>query len=512
MAEIGGGRKIARNTIMLYVRLIVNMAISLYTSRVVLQILGIDDFGIYSVISGVLVLFSFLNTSMSGATSRYITFELGKNNKDRLSLTFSTSVIVHILIAIIIAVLCETIGIWFINNELVIPSDKLYAAHWVFQFAILSMIITVTQVPYNSIIFSYERMNVYAYIEIISSLLKLGIVYLLLVGNFDKLILYAILNFGATFIVGCLYRYYCIHNFHECKLRWIWDGVLVRNLLSFSGWDLYGNLSVVARTQGINMLLNMFFGPMMNAASDIATKVQGIIMNLSTNVSLASRPQIVKNYSIDNHSQMILLMRDSARITFILMMILSIPLMIEIDFILNLWLGIVPEHTAVICILTLLWNTVASMTITNNYGVQASAKVKFVSIISGTLFMLVVPITYLSFKFGLPYWLPYALNVFTLMISPFISGYTLKKHLRGYSIHSTLIPDLIRDWCALIVTFLFTISLSFFLATGWLKLVIVCLISTATSILTGYLIVFPKNRRDVIKNQLKTYIACKRNR
>ncbi len=511
MSEIGASKKIAQNTIMLYVRLIVNMAISLYTSRVVLQVLGIDDYGIYSVVSGVLVLFSFLNSSMSGATSRYITYELGQKNQSRLTITFSTAIIVHIIIAGLIAILCETIGIWFINNKLVIPADRFTAAHWVFQFAILSMIVSVTQVPYNSIIFSYEKMSVYAYIEILNSLLKLGIVYLLLIGQFDKLILYAVLNFVTTLVIGCLYRFYCIRHYKECKIRWIWDKELIRNLMSFSGWDLFGNLSVVARTQGVNMLLNMFFGPVMNAASDIATKVQGIVMNLSTNVSLASRPQVVKNFSVGNHESMIVLMRDSARITFILMLILSIPLMIEIDFVLNLWLSVVPEHTSTICVLTLLWNIVVSMTITNNYGVQASAKVKFVSIVSGTMFMLVVPITYICFKMGASYWIPYVLNVITLLFSPFISGFTLKKYVHGYNFRSILIPDLIRDWTSLIITFCITVSVTLLCPAGWFRFCVVFLTSTLISLVTGYMIVFPKDRRAIIKKHLMNYILCKIN-
>lgn len=489
---------IVKNTIMLYLRMIVNMIISLYTARVVLQTLGVVDYGIYGVIGGVLSMFSFFNSSMSGATSRFLTFELGRGNQEKLKNTFSTAFIIHCAIALLIALLCETVGIWFIENKLVIPKDRLFAAMWVFQFSILTMFVSVTQVPYNASIFSHERMDIYAYVEIVHSLLKLFVVYLLAIGDIDKLILYAILQFSVTLGVALFYRFYCKRSFEECSVKWVRDKSLFKEMISFSGWDMFGQLSVMARTQGVNMLMNIFFGPIMNAATEVSTRVQHMTMQLSNNVALASRPQIVKNYSQGKNSDMIVLMRDGSRITFVLMMILSIPLMVEVHYILSLWLEVIPEHAETICLLTLLWNLAVAMNITSNYGIQATGRIRLVSLVSGFMFLMVIPISYLLFKFGYPFWIPFLYNVIVVTICPVIGGITLQQNVQGYSIWKMMIPDLFRDWVALALAFAVTYYVKTQMNECFLRLIVVCLVSTVMVGLFSYCVVFPKERRQII--------------
>lgn len=507
---MSNNKRIVKNTIMLYIRMIVNMIISLFTARVVLQTLGVVDYGIYGVIGGVLGMFSFFNSSMSGATSRFLTYELGKGDTDKLKRTFSTAMIIHCAIAILVAILCETIGIWFIREELVIPAERMDAALWVFQFSILSMIVSVMQVPYNASIFSHEKMDIYAYLEIGNSLLKLLIVYLLVVGDLDKLILYAILQFGVTLLIALLYRLYCVRSFDECHFKWVWDKPLFKQMIGFSGWDLYGSVSVMARTQGVNMLMNMFFGPVMNAATDIATRVQNVTMQLSNNVALASRPQIVINYSQNKHKDMITLMRDGSRITFCLTMAISVPLAIEIDYILNLWLGTVPENTGMLCILTLMWNLAVAINITSNYGVQATGKIRLVSLASGTLFLLVIPVTYVLFKLGVPYWVPFLYNFIAVFICPIIGGITLQQNIHGYSIRRMMIPDLLRGWSAVILVFLLTYLVKSQIRESFGRLVVVCIVSTILVAVASYFVVFPKDRRRAIKNLIMKKIWKKK--
>lgn len=247
------------------------MVVGLYTSRVVLQTLGVEDYGIYGVIGGIVAMMGFLNASMSGATSRFLTFELGRGDKERLANTFSSALIVHIIIAAIVFVVAETVGLWFLCNKLVIPENRMVAAHWVYQLSILSSMLSITQVPYNSSIIAHEKMDVYAYVEILNVTLKLLIVYLLVIGNFDKLILYAILMFTVSVIIMVVYRIYCLRRFEECKFRLFLDKDYLKPLLSFSGWDLYGNMAFSVRQQGANFLLNMFYGVVLNAAYNIAT-------------------------------------------------------------------------------------------------------------------------------------------------------------------------------------------------------------------------------------------------
>ena len=290
----------------------------------------------------------------------------------------------------------------------------------------------------------------------------------------------------------------------------LYDKPILKQMIGFSGWDLYGNVSVMARTQGVNMLMNLFFGPVMNAATDIATKIQAVTMQLSNNVALASRPQIVINYSQDKHKDMITLMRDGSRITFILMMAISVPLAVEIDYILNLWLGKVPEYTGVLCILTLMWNLAVSINITSNYGVQATGKIRLVSLALGTLFLLVIPVTYVLFKLDMPYWVPFLYNFLAVFVCPIIGGITLQQNIKGYSIKRMMLPDLLRGWSAVALVALLTYLVKMQMSESFGRLVVVCIASIILVGLASYFIVFPKDRRIIIKNLIMSKIWKKK--
>ena len=299
MAEnkLSNNKRIAKNTIMLYIRMLLSMVVSLYTSRVVLNTLGVEDYGIYGVVGGVVAMFSFLNNTMSGATSRFLTFEMGRGDFKRLKNTFSSALIIHLLIVCAILLLAETIGLWFLANKLVIPVERMGAAHWVYQLSILSMAINVTQVPYNASIIAHEKMDVYAYVEILNVTLKLLIVYLLVIGDFDKLILYAVLTLVVSMTIAFIYRIYCIRNFEECRFEWNWNKNILKGLLSFSTYNLYGNFGSVMNMQGTNFALNHFWGVILNSASGIATTVANVVNSFTSNILVAFRPQITKSYA-----------------------------------------------------------------------------------------------------------------------------------------------------------------------------------------------------------------------
>ena len=282
-----GNQRIARNAVMLYIRMFLTMIVGLYTSRVVLNVLGVEDFGTYGVVGGIVAMMGFLNASMSGATSRFLTFELGRGDQKRLADTFSSALIAHMMIALFVLVVAETVGLWFLTHKLVIPAGRMPAAHWVYQMSILSAMISITQVPYNATIIAHEKMDVYAYVEILNVTLKLLIVYLLTIGNFDKLILYAALVLAVSIVIRMIYRVYCLRHFAESHFHWIWDKSILKPLLNFSGWDLYGNMAFTVRTHGANFILNSFYGVVLNAASGIAATVQGVVLGFSSNVVLA---------------------------------------------------------------------------------------------------------------------------------------------------------------------------------------------------------------------------------
>ena len=326
MQEISSNNKrIAKNTLLLYFRMLVTMAVSLYTSRVVLNILGVEDFGIYNVVGGIVAMFGFINGSMTSATQRYLTFELGQNNRTQLTKVFSTSLSIHAIISFLIIVLAETVGLWFLWNKMQIPADRMNAAFWVFQCSVAASVIMIMSVPYNAAIIAHERMSAFAYISIIEVSLKLLIVCFLRYFHTDKLILYAALIVIVQLVIRLCYSWYCNRHFKETKYRWIWDKTLFCEMTGFAGWNLFGNLAAITFTQGLNLLLNMFFGPVVNAARGIAVQAQTAIGQFSSNFQTALNPQITKSYATGDMEYMHGLIFRSAKFSFFLLLLLSLP-------------------------------------------------------------------------------------------------------------------------------------------------------------------------------------------
>lgn len=393
-------KRIAKNTAFLYIRMLLSIIISLYTSRVVLQVLGEVNYGIYGLVGSVVAMFTFLNTAMSGATSRFLTHEMAIGDKEKLRDTFNSALIIHIGIALLIFVLAETIGLWFLHNKLVIPEGRMFAAEIVYQLSIASMVITITQVPYNAAIIAHEKMDVYAYVELLNVTLKLVIVYILLIGNFDKLILYAILVLCVTTLIAFVYRIYCVKHYEETHIRIIFKPAIIKPMLTFSLWDLYGNMSVTARQQGTNIILNLFFGVVLNAASGIATMVQGIISGFSGNILQAFRPQIIKNYSLGNYAHMESLIKNAIKFALLMLMIISVPLCIELDYIMHLWLGEnVPQYAIIFCRILLIMNLFGVINNILTIAIHATGKIKRLSFISGSIALLNLPVIYFIFKY-----------------------------------------------------------------------------------------------------------------
>lgn len=376
------------------------MIVGLYTSRVVLATLGVEDYGIYGVVGGIVAMMGFLNASMSGATSRFLTFELGRGNKERLEKTFSTAFIIHVIIALIVFVIAETVGLWFLCNKLVIPEARMEAAHWVYQLSILSAMLGITQVPYNACIIAHEKMDVYAYVEILNVSLKLLIVYMLLIGNFDKLILYAILMLGVSVIVMIVYRIYCISRFSESHFHFIWDKEYLKPMLSFSGWDVLGHFGFTWRTNGVNFVINMFFGVATNAASAVANTVQGVLFGFSSNIQTAFKPQIIKKHSIGNNEGMARLIYIGMKGSILLILIISIPFNCSINYLLTIWLKNVPTYSNEFCKVMLWSNIVSSISQIIYCGIQATGELKQTSIIRNIIYISVPFIVYLHFISG----------------------------------------------------------------------------------------------------------------
>lgn len=395
-------KRIAKNTILLYFRMLSLLLVSLYTSRIVLEVLGVEDFGIYSVVGGIVIMFSFINSSMSSATQRFISFELGLKNFLKLRDLFSMSVNIHLFIAAIIFVLAETIGLWFLNTHLVIPQDRIEAANWVYQFSILSFMVTIMSVPYNALIIAHERMNVYAYVGIIEVVLKLGIVFSLSWYGLDKLKLYAILIFGVSAFIWLIYRIYCGKYFVETKYRFFWDNTLFKILLNYSGWNLFGNIAVVSMGQGVNILLNVFFNPIVNAARAIAYQVNGAVNGFVSNFQIAMNPQVIKSFAINDFKYMHELIFKGSKYSFFLLYIISLPILLETEMILKFWLNNVPSYTALFCRLIIINALIDSISGPLMTAAQASGEIKKYQITIGILLLMNLPISYLLLKIGMP--------------------------------------------------------------------------------------------------------------
>lgn len=391
-------KRIAKNTLMLYIRMLISMMVGLFTSRVIINTLGEVDFGLNNVVGGIVVMFSFINTAMANATSRHLTFALGTDNDNLLKKTFSACVTIHILIAVLILVLSETIGLWFFYHKMVIPTERLDAAFWVFQLSVLASMLTIMNVPYMSSVISHEKMGAFAWLSISDVILKLIIVYMLWIIPYDKLIVYAILLFAVHLINWSIYHFYCVFNFTECHWKLFWDKTLYKELTSFAGWTLIGNLAVVLYSQGLNLLLNIFFGPSINAARAISSRVQSLIVQFSNSFQTALNPQITKTYAIKDLPYMHSLIFASSKYSCFLLFFLSLPILIESRQILSLWLGLVPEYTVSFLRITLLSSIIDSISNPIIISAQATGKIKIYQIVVGGIQLLIVPIAYIFLK------------------------------------------------------------------------------------------------------------------
>lgn len=395
-------KRIAKNTFFLYIRMFVMMAISLYTSRIVLDTLGVEDYGIYNVVGGVVVLFSFLNAAMVSSTQRFLNFELGKNDEKEAGRVFSMSVNCQMIIIGLFLLLSETVGLWFLNNYLKIPEGRMVAANWIYQFSVVSTCFGIFYAPYNAAIVAYERMNIYAYISIFEAALNLGIVYLLLLGDFDRLIYYGVLVLAVTIIVTLIYISYCLKKFSICRYHYIKDRSLFGKLMSFSGWSLFGSVANVGANQGLGIIQNMFFGVTMNAAGGIANKVNSTLFRFVSSFVTAYNPQVVKYYAVGDRENFMRLIFKTSKFTYFLMFAISLPIAVCIDDVLGIWLKEVPAHTASFCILMIAYSLIEAITAPLWMAVQATGKIKRYQIEISAIKLSMLPITIVAFYLGAP--------------------------------------------------------------------------------------------------------------
>lgn len=479
--KVQDNKRIAKNTLLLYVRMLLMMAISLYTSRVVLAALGVSDFGIYNVVGGFVALFTMVSGTMATATQRFLSYEIGRGTQENIMRLFSTSVMIHVILGGLILLLAETIGLWYVNNKMVFPPERLSAVNWVYQFSVLTLIINVLSVPYNASIIAYEKMAAFAYIGIVDAVLKLAVAFFVVVSTSDRLILYAFLLMLIAIGNRLFYTFYVRRNFKFCRCIWKVDREYRKSLLSFIGYNFIGSIANIGKTQGINVLLNLFFGTAVNAARGISVQILHAVTGFVHNFQLAMNPQIIKLYAAGEKEEMFKLIFRGSKFSYLLVLVLSLPIIIETPYILNLWLVEVPEHTVIFVRLTLAITLVDSLAPALLAGIHASGKVKNYQLTNGTMLMMTLPLVYLVLWLGCE---PYMAFVTSLGISiicyfirvvmlHFITGFPMLAYFRQVTFRILLVT---------VLSLLIPLTIPFFKDSGfmWFMIsIVVTFLSTA---------------------------------
>lgn len=440
MPDIAANKKtIAKNTLLLYARMLLIIAVGLYTSRVILDVLGVDDYGIYNVVGGVVAMLAFLNSALTAASQRFISYELGTGNIEKLKKIFCTSVLTHASLAVLIFIIAETLGLWFINEHLNIAPERMGAANWVYQISILTFMVSILSVPYNSCIVAHEHMKAFAYVSILEVILKLLIVYLLVVFKGDKLIIYAILVLIVAIIIRLIYGIYCKKHFEECTYRFVLDKGLFKEMFSFAGWSIIGNLGFSFKDQGSNIILNLFFGTAVNAARGVALQVNGVIANFSYNFMMALNPQITKQYAAGEIKNSVDLVYTGCRFSFYLLLLITTPVIINIDYLLELWLVTVPEYTSEFLTLALVAALINSMATPLVTALQATGNIKIFQIAICITMLCELPLAYIILYFGgKPYMAMYPTVLITL-VGLFVRYIILKHQINEYNLRYFII-------------------------------------------------------------------------
>lgn len=496
-------KRIARNTIYLYLRMVFVLVIGLYTSRVVLQQLGVSDYGVYSVVAGFVSLFSFLNTTLSSSLQRFYNYEGGNKGEIGYVEVYSVGVKVHLVLALIILLILETVGIWYINNIMVLPEGRLAAANFLFQFSVISLFLIIVEIPFTSVIIAKERMDFYALVSICDVVLKLIIVLILPYLSYDKLITYGFLLFCITIIDFILYFIYIKKHFRNLIIKKNTDYILLKKLLGFTGWNLFGTFVFMLKGQGINLLLNAFFGTIVNAARGVAYQVNSAITGFSSNISVSFRPQMVSSYAEGNTQRAYNLFKTQSRISFWLILMLITPVILEIDLLLRLWLGnVVPENTNIFTILVLIDALVCTLNTPVTQIVFATGKIKNYQIFTSVVNSFLLPVCWLLLEYGMEAWGVFLVTILISILNQ-IAAVVAMHHVFAFSImdylRSIIFPCVMMMLLIPIVPYLLTCIMQ----DSVIRLIIVCILSLFSSTILLYVLFLSESEKMIAKSFTK---------
>ncbi|MDE6334506.1 MAG: hypothetical protein K2L77_07660 [Muribaculaceae bacterium] len=492
-------RRIARNTVFLYIRMLLTMGVSLYTSRVVLEVLGVADYGVYNVVGGLVVMLSFLNGTMSGATQRFMNFEMGRGVEGRLRETFASAWVIHVSIAAVLLVVGETAGLWFVNNILVIDETRMHAAYWTYQYSLFGSIFAVLLVPFNGAIFAHERMNVYAYITLLFTFLKLGVALLLLyVASADTLVTYSALILCVNIVNFLCYYIYCLRNFKECRMSFKAPVSQIKAMLVYSGSDLIGTACYTIENQGVLVILNRIGGTTLNAAGGLCMTVCSAVSQFGSSIVMAFRPQIIKQYAAGDYSYMQTLMVNCSKYAILLLSVFAIPVFVEMDYLLALWLKEVPDYTALFCRLALLM-AVSQMTVyTLNAGIHATGKIFKFSAFTGLSYIVELPVMYILMRWtDNPAW-AYIVPIFQMMFNVLLISVMLRDRMPEFAVRHFLISGYLSPVAVVLAVGSAVYYAAQVVPDSFLRVVVVGLISILLLLTISWTVLLtPRMRREV---------------
>lgn len=490
-------KRIAKNTLLLYVRMLFLMLVSLYTSRVILNALGVEDYGIYNVVGGVVTMFSMLSGSLSAAISRFITFELGTGDENKLKKVFSSSVTIQAGIALIIILIAETLGLWFLNEKMVIPANRMAAANWCFQFSIITFAINLISVPYNAAIIAHEKMSAFAYISIMEALGKLTIAWLIVINPIDRLIFFGGMVAILAIIIRFIYGWYCKRHFEECTYHFIYDHDMLKQMFGFAGWNFIGTSSAVLRNSGSDIILNIFFGPTVNAARGIAVKMDTVITQFVTNFMTALNPQITKSYASGDREYMFKLIFQGARYSYYILLLLALPVILNTHYILVLWLKLVPEHTVFFVQLILILGMSECISSPLITAMLATGKIRNYQIVVGGLQMLNLPIAYLCLYLGT---IPESVVMVAIVISQccLAARLYMLKGMIGLKVLQYLRKVYINVIIVTLMAAIVPMLLAYRLSEGLLPFVTISAVAVISTLLSAFYAGCSKSEREFI--------------
>lgn len=507
--ETENNKRIIKNTVFLYIRMIFLMGISLYTSRVVLSVLGIEDYGIYNVVSGLITMFSLISASISTSISRFLTYELGHGDTKKLNLLFCTAINIQAIMALLVFVAIEIIGFWFLNYKMTIPPERISAANWVFQCSMLTFVINLFSVPYNALIIAHERMKAFANVGIMEGLLKLLVAYLLILATLDKLKIYALLMLAVAVLIRITYGVYCGRHFSESHYHFVYNKSIMRELATFAGWNYVGTAAWLFRGQGLNLLINLFFGPAVNAARGLATQVETTTHQFVSNFTTALKPQIIKNYANGNKEYMYDLVNKGAKFSFFLMLIISIPIIYEAPLLLSLWLKTVPDYTVVFLRLTMIYSALQTLSSTLIISMQASSDIKKYQLTCGCLSLLIVPISYLLYSLGANAEMCYIVCII-MELCLLVARLFLLESMIGLSKHNYFKKVILKITPVAAVCFAFPILFCVFWQDGVCRLAALSFLSITFSLLIIYTLGLDEEEKTFLKERLQKYRNLKK--